>query len=86
MAPFALNLGTRSRRVVKLTPLTILPPRKDQGTQWIRGWVGTRASLEVLEINLLPLPWFESRTLQLVAYTNKTAASLTHFRLADLLP
>jgi hypothetical protein len=26
MAPFTPNLGTRSRRVVKLTPLTILTP------------------------------------------------------------
>jgi len=79
-------VGTRSRPVVKLTPVTILPPGKKNkhGTQWIVSWVGPRAGLEVLKINLLPLSWFESRTLQLVAYTNNTAASLTHFLLYRL--
>jgi hypothetical protein len=48
MTTLILNLGTRCRWVVKLTPPAALPPRKNASTHWTRGWVGLRTGLHVL--------------------------------------
>jgi hypothetical protein len=41
------------------------------GTDWLGGWVGARASLDVVMIKILPLPGFEP---QLVASKNNVIA------------
>jgi hypothetical protein len=44
---------------------TVYPGKKPPVTHWIGGWVGPRASLDIVEKNLLPLhgivPWVSSR-------------------------
>ena len=47
-----------------------LPSGKKAGTHWIRGWVGPKAGLDVLEKGqeaLLPLPVIETQTFQPIA-------------------
>jgi hypothetical protein len=52
-----VNLGTRH-----------FMPGKSSSIHWIGGWVGPRASLEVLEKRkVLPLSEFEPQTIQFVA-------------------
>jgi len=48
IAPCILNLGTRWRWVVSFTPCLLYPWWKSAGTHWIRGWMGLRASLDVV--------------------------------------
>jgi hypothetical protein len=46
--PHILDLGTRWRWVVSFTPWPLYP-----GTHWTGGWVGPRASLDVVKIKNL---------------------------------
>jgi hypothetical protein len=47
--PLILNLGSRWRWVVKFTPLPLYLLGKNPSTQWIGGWMGRRAFLDILE-------------------------------------
>jgi hypothetical protein len=52
-----LDLGISVSRPGRFTPKVIAP-----GAQWIGGWVGPRAGLDVVEkTKILPLPEFELR-------------------------
>jgi hypothetical protein len=55
-----LDLGTRRRWMASLMPwLSYLWGNILQHPHWIRGWMGPRASLDIMEkinINILPLP------------------------------
>jgi len=55
-SPLILNLGTGCRLVVNITTRLLYPPLKNTGTQWIRGWVGSRAVLDVLEKREISCP------------------------------
>jgi hypothetical protein len=46
-----------------------LAPGKNPRTHWIEGWVGLRSSLDICGDDkiFLPLPVFETRTVQTVA-------------------
>jgi hypothetical protein len=37
-------------------PAALLPGKETFGTHWIRGWVGTRASLNAVAIRKFPAP------------------------------
>jgi hypothetical protein len=64
--PLILNLGTRWRWVANFTPQQF-NPGNDYNTPQIRGRVGTRDPLDILEKNVLFLSGFENRTIQPVA-------------------
>ena len=51
-----VELDTRWRWIVKFTPRTLYPLRKNPGTHWIGGWVGPRAGLDVFNRRKTPLP------------------------------
>ena len=67
-APLILHIGTRWTQVVNFTPRALYT-RENQNTHRTGRWVGPTASLDVSgnKENLLPLPEFEPRTVQLAA-------------------
>jgi hypothetical protein len=48
-APRILDLDTRLKLLVSLTPLPVYIGEEDPGTLWIGGWVEPRASLDAVE-------------------------------------
>jgi hypothetical protein len=48
MPPLILNFSPRCRWVAQLTPLQALPPGKNAGTHWTRGWIGLGTGRHVL--------------------------------------
>ena len=70
-APLILNVGTRWRWALNITPRPLHPPPRgyNPSTHWTGSCVGLRASMNVLEKIkiLLSLPGFELRTVQSVA-------------------
>jgi hypothetical protein len=53
-----LDLGVRWRWVVSFMPWLLYPRERAPGTHWIGGWVGPRASLDVLIIVAIFLIFF----------------------------
>jgi len=49
MAPPILNLSTRQRSIVSLTPNPLYPSERAPGSYFIGAWEGPRSSLGVLE-------------------------------------
>jgi hypothetical protein len=60
IAPCILDLGTRWRWVVSLTPRPLYPRERAPGTHWIGGWVGPRAGLDGVVKRKIPSPRRES--------------------------
>jgi hypothetical protein len=44
--PYFLDLGTRWRSVVSLTPRSLYSGKKSPGTHWIGGWVDPKADMD----------------------------------------
>jgi hypothetical protein len=62
--PRFLDLGTCWRWVVSFAPQSIFPAERALGTYWIRGWVGPRTGLDIVEKRkFLALPGPELRPL-----------------------
>ena len=57
LAPHTLNLGARWRWVINCTLPIALSPGKDPSAHGLGGWVGPRASIEILEERDISCPW-----------------------------
>jgi hypothetical protein len=55
-----LNLGTRWRRIVSVTPRPLYPGERNPGTHWIGGWVGSKVGLDAVEKRKISYPCRES--------------------------
>jgi len=58
-----IDLGTRSRSVVRFTPRPLYPQGKNPRTHWLGGWVGSRAALDVAVKGKIPSPYRDSNPL-----------------------
>jgi hypothetical protein len=56
-----LDLGNRWMRVVKFTPGPLNPGDRATGTQWIGGWVGHTAGLDLMEEREISFPCRKSK-------------------------
>jgi hypothetical protein len=62
MEPLILNHSTKQRWVVNFAPWLFRLRERTSNTHWIRGWMGTRASLDVLEKRKISCPCPRNQT------------------------
>jgi len=56
IAPHIIDFGTRSDEWSGSCPSCFNPRERVPGTDWIGGWVGPRASLDVVAKSKFPVP------------------------------